>query len=213
MKPMLGCLFLLAVPLAAGPPDPATFSVVAADPETGEAGVAVASRFFSVGSVVPFAQADVGAVATQAFANTTYGPRGLALLRRGTTPREAITALIGRDRERAKRQVGIVDARGRAAAWTLHVPMIKALFEQVATPTKLGPLGLVEVLDWTAAALNRVDRPAFFEKFLPLVRRARELGRSMRIGTNHGSLSDRILNRYGDTPLGMVESALEFVRI
>jgi hypothetical protein len=54
----------------------------------------------------------------------------------------------------------------RAAAWTLHVPMIKALFEQVATPTKLGPLGLVEVLDWTAAALNRVDRPAFFEKFL-----------------------------------------------
>ena len=54
----------------------------------------------------------------------------------------------------------------KAAAWTLHVPMIKALFEQVATPTKLGPLGLVEVLDWTAAALNRVDRPAFFERFL-----------------------------------------------
>ena len=54
----------------------------------------------------------------------------------------------------------------RMAAWTLHVPMIKALFDQVATPTKLGPLGLVEVLDWTAAALNRVDRVAFFEKFL-----------------------------------------------
>jgi hypothetical protein len=54
----------------------------------------------------------------------------------------------------------------KAAAWTLHVPMIKALFEQVATPTKLGPLGLVEVLDWTATALNRVERPVFFEKFL-----------------------------------------------
>jgi len=54
----------------------------------------------------------------------------------------------------------------KMAAWTLHVPMIKALFDQVATPTKLGPLGLVEVLDWTAAALNRVDRAAFFEKFL-----------------------------------------------
>jgi len=54
----------------------------------------------------------------------------------------------------------------KSAAWTLHVPMIKALFEQVATPTKLGPLGLVEVLDWAAAALNRVDRAAFFEKFL-----------------------------------------------
>lgn len=53
----------------------------------------------------------------------------------------------------------------KSAVWTLHVPMIKALFEQVATPTKLAPLGLVEVLDWTAAALNRVDRAAFFEKF------------------------------------------------
>jgi hypothetical protein len=53
----------------------------------------------------------------------------------------------------------------RSAAWTLHVPMIKALFEQVATPTQLGPLGLVEVLDWTAAALNRVDRPEFFKQF------------------------------------------------
>ena len=54
----------------------------------------------------------------------------------------------------------------KSAAWTLHVPMIKALFDQVATPTKLGPLGLVEVLDWTAAVLNRVDRAAFFDKFL-----------------------------------------------
>ena len=54
----------------------------------------------------------------------------------------------------------------KAAAWTLHVPMIKTLFEQIATPTKLGPLDLVEVLDWTAAALNRVDRAAFFEKFV-----------------------------------------------
>ncbi|NOS71762.1 MAG: N-6 DNA methylase [Verrucomicrobia bacterium] len=54
----------------------------------------------------------------------------------------------------------------KSAAWTLHVPMIKALFDQVATPTQLGPLGLVEVLNWTEAALNRVDRAAFFEKFL-----------------------------------------------
>ena len=54
----------------------------------------------------------------------------------------------------------------KSAAWTLHVPMIKALFEQVATPTKLGPLGLVEVLDWTAAALNRVERAEFFARFV-----------------------------------------------
>ena len=54
----------------------------------------------------------------------------------------------------------------KAAAWTLHVPTIKALFEQVATPTKLGPLGLVEVLDWTATALNRVNRRVFFDNFV-----------------------------------------------
>lgn len=54
----------------------------------------------------------------------------------------------------------------KTAAWTLHVPMIKALFEQIATPTKLAPLGLIEVLDWTAAALNRVDRTSFFENFV-----------------------------------------------
>jgi len=56
----------------------------------------------------------------------------------------------------------------KTAAWTLHVPMIKALFEQIATPTKLGPLGLIEVLDWTAAALNRVERPSFFQNFVEL---------------------------------------------
>jgi len=70
-----------------------------------------------------------------------------------------------RDAENHPPEAGAPQFDWRSAAWTLHVPMIKALFEQVATPTKLGPLGLVEVLDWTAAALNRVDRPAFFEKF------------------------------------------------
>ena len=70
----------------ADPPYPSTFSIVAADPETGEVGVAVASRFFAVGSVVPYAKAGVGAVATQAFANTTYGPRGLELLEKGLEP-------------------------------------------------------------------------------------------------------------------------------
>ena len=86
----LAVLLVLAIVCAmarlatADPPYPATFSIVAADPETGEVGVAVASRFFAVGSVVPYAKAGVGAVATQAFANTTYGPRGLELLRRGS---------------------------------------------------------------------------------------------------------------------------------
>ena len=81
------CVSWCALARRAAPPDPATFSIVAADPEAGEVGVAVASRFFAVGAVVPFAKAGVGAVATQAFANTTYGPRGLELSESGLSRR------------------------------------------------------------------------------------------------------------------------------
>jgi uncharacterized Ntn-hydrolase superfamily protein len=103
---------------AAGPPDPATFSIVAADPEAGEVGVAVASRFFAVGSVVPWAQAGVGAVATQSYANTTFGPRGLELLARGATPDEVVTMLLRTDDDREKRQLGVVSADGAAATFS-----------------------------------------------------------------------------------------------
>jgi uncharacterized Ntn-hydrolase superfamily protein len=96
----------------------ATFSIVARDPATGELGVAVASRFFAVGAVVPFARAGVGAVATQSFANTTYGPRGLELLAAGATPAEALAILLRADPDREKRQVGIVAADGAAATFT-----------------------------------------------------------------------------------------------
>ena len=95
-----------------------TFSIVAYDPKTGDLGVAVESKFPAVGSAVPFAAAGVGAVATQSYANTTYGPRGLRMLRQGMTPRRVVAALTGRDKERDKRQVGIVDARGRTASFT-----------------------------------------------------------------------------------------------
>ena len=96
----------------------ATFSIVGYDPETGDLGVAVQSRFFAVGTVVPWARAGVGAVATQSLANTTYGPRGLDLLAAGTAPDEVIATLVGEDPQRADRQVGIVDATGRAATFT-----------------------------------------------------------------------------------------------
>jgi uncharacterized Ntn-hydrolase superfamily protein len=96
----------------------ATFSIVAYDSTTGELGVAVASKFFAVGSVVPWARADVGAVATQAFANTTFGPRGLELMERGLTPQEAIDVLIHDDDRPQRRQVGMVDAMGRSATFT-----------------------------------------------------------------------------------------------
>ncbi len=95
-----------------------TFSIVAFDPKTGDLGVAVASRVLAVGAVVPYAQSGVGAIATQAFANTTYGPKGLALLRKGLTPEQVLKRLLAEDKDREQRQVGIVDAKGRAAAFT-----------------------------------------------------------------------------------------------
>jgi uncharacterized Ntn-hydrolase superfamily protein len=106
------------VPCGAAPPSPATFSIVAADSAAGEVGVAVASRFFAVGAVVPFASAEVGAVATQAFANVSFGPRGLELLERGLEPEEVLRVLLRDDAGRERRQVGVVDAGGRAATST-----------------------------------------------------------------------------------------------
>jgi uncharacterized Ntn-hydrolase superfamily protein len=108
----------LALPLAAAPPGPSTFSIVAADPEAEEVGVAVASRFFAVGSVVPWARAGVGAVATQSNANTTFGPRGLDLLERGASARETLDVLLRGDEGRDGRQVGLVGANGGAASYT-----------------------------------------------------------------------------------------------
>jgi len=97
-----------------------TFSIVAIDPVTGEMGVAVASRYFSVGSVVPWALAGTGAVATQADVNVGYGPRGIDLLREGLTAQQALERLLAEDHFPGKdgRQVAIVDAKGNIAAYT-----------------------------------------------------------------------------------------------
>jgi uncharacterized Ntn-hydrolase superfamily protein len=96
----------------------ATFSIVARDPHNGDLGVAVASKFLAVGSMVPWAQAGAGAVATQALANISYGPRGLSLMSSGGTAAEALETLLAEDPEREHRQAGLVDARGGAAAHT-----------------------------------------------------------------------------------------------
>ena len=95
-----------------------TFSIVALDAATGELGIAVQSKFLAVGAVVPWAKAGVGAIATQSWANTTYGPRGLELLASGLDPDAVAARLVADDGDRAKRQFGIVDARGRAATYT-----------------------------------------------------------------------------------------------
>jgi uncharacterized Ntn-hydrolase superfamily protein len=95
-----------------------TFSIVARDPQSGEMGVAVQSHWFSVGSVVTWAEAGVGAVATQALVEVSYGPLGLALMRAGKPAAEALAALLAADAERELRQVAMVDAEGRVAVHT-----------------------------------------------------------------------------------------------
>jgi uncharacterized Ntn-hydrolase superfamily protein len=104
------------------PPQPIrpvhTFSIVARDPKTGELGVAVQSHWFSVGSTVPWAEAGVGAVATQSFVDPSYGPLGLELIRAGRSAPDALKALLAGDEGRDVRQVAMIDSQGRVDAWT-----------------------------------------------------------------------------------------------
>ena len=101
-----------------GEPVVATFSIAACDLEAAQWGVATQSKFLAVGSVVPWAEPYVGAIATQAYANPRYGPDGLALLREGLSAAEAVERLTAGDEGRAQRQVGIVDGDGRSATFT-----------------------------------------------------------------------------------------------
>jgi len=95
-----------------------TFSIVGYDPKTKELGIAVQSKFLAVGAVVPWAKANVGAIATQALANLDYGEKGLEYLKKGLSPNEVIKKLRETDNEDQSRQVGIVDAKGNSATFT-----------------------------------------------------------------------------------------------
>ncbi|HKQ77136.1 MAG TPA: DUF1028 domain-containing protein [Blastocatellia bacterium] len=95
-----------------------TYSIVARDPETGQLGVAVQSHWFSVGAIVPWAEAGVGAVATQSFVEPAYGPLGLALMRAGKSAPEALKSLLAGDSQATVRQVAMIDAQGRVASHT-----------------------------------------------------------------------------------------------
>ena len=119
--------FLILMPLAGllplsgtsrGEPDVSTFSIVARDPSTGELGVAVQSKFIAVGSVVPYAEAGVGAIASQALGNTRYGPVGLRLLRDGKTAGETVRLMTQADPVRERRQLGIITPDGNASIHT-----------------------------------------------------------------------------------------------
>src|SRR5882724_3079977 len=96
----------------------ATYSIAACDLEAGQWGVATQSKFLAVGSVVPWAEPHVGAVATQAYANPRYGPDGLALLRDGLSAEEVVARLTSADDNRDHRQLGVVDAQGGSASFT-----------------------------------------------------------------------------------------------
>src|SRR6266700_4794540 len=96
----------------------ATYSIVACDLDARQWGVGVQSKFLAVGSVVPWAEAHVGAIATQSYANPRYGPDGLALLRQGLSADEVVERLTAADDGRAQRQLGVVDGEGRAATYT-----------------------------------------------------------------------------------------------
>lgn len=95
-----------------------TYSIVAYDPESGDMGAAVQSHWFSVGSLVPWAEAGVGVIATQAIVNVSYGPNGLDLMREGFTAKQALSKLIDEDEDAGVRQVAMIDADGNVAAHT-----------------------------------------------------------------------------------------------
>jgi uncharacterized Ntn-hydrolase superfamily protein len=113
---LLGAQVLAPAPVPVRPV--ATYSIVARDPDTGQLGVAVQSHWFSVGARVPWAEAGVGAVATQSFTEPAYGPLGLALMKTGRSAPEALAALLAGDSGRDVRQVGMVDAKGNVATHT-----------------------------------------------------------------------------------------------
>src|SRR5581483_7233026 len=96
----------------------ATYSIAACDLDAGQWGVATQSKFLAVGSVVPWAEPHVGAIATQSYANPRYGPDGLALLRQGLTAEETVERLTAADDGRDQRQLGVVDGEGRGATFT-----------------------------------------------------------------------------------------------
>jgi uncharacterized Ntn-hydrolase superfamily protein len=118
MRKHLMLIFVFATFLYSQKRPISTYSIVAYDEKTGEMGVAVQSHWFSVGSVVPWAKAGVGAVATQSFVKIEYGPDGLELMEKGLTAQEALDSLVSRDTSSAVRQVGMVDVNGVVAVHT-----------------------------------------------------------------------------------------------
>jgi uncharacterized Ntn-hydrolase superfamily protein len=154
-----------------------TYSIVARDPATGHLGVAVASRFFAVGAIVPYVRGRVGAIASQAFPNPTYGCDGLRLMEAGAPPEAIISIFTGRDQGHPHRQLHMIDAQGRAAGftgancidWAGHV---QADGVSVAGNMLEGPQVVAEALRAYQASMDR----GFAERLLGAMQAGEDAG-------------------------------------
>jgi len=184
---------------AAGPIRPVhTYSIVARDAATGDLGVAVQSHWFSVGSIVSWAEAGVGAVATQSFVRVDYGPQGLALMRQGVAAPEALKRLVAGDEARDVRQVAMIDARGRVDAFT-GSKCIRAAGHSVGKDYSVQANLMVDAGVWPAMARGyEAAHGDFAERLLAALEAAQAAGGDIR-----GSQSAAILvvrGRRSDTP-------------
>lgn len=175
-----------------------TYSIVARDPVTGDLGVAVQSHWFSVGSIVSWAEAGVGAVATQSFVRVDYGPQGLSLMKKGVAAPDALKRLVADDEGRDVRQVAMIDARGRVDAFT-GSKCIRAAGHSVGKNYSVQANLMVDAGVWPAMARGyeaaRGDLP---ERLLAALEAAQAAGGDIR-----GSQSAAILvvrGRRSDTP-------------
>ncbi len=196
---------------------PGTFSIVARDPETGDLGVATQSRFIAVGAVVPWARAEIGAVATQARANVSFGPKGLDRMGRGEDAADVIAHLTREDPQAPMRQVGMVDGQGRAAAFTGEECLAWAGHVVGAGFCTLGNiLASEEVVHEMAAAFERTEE-ALPERLLAALEAGQQAGGDrrgqqsaamlvVRKGGSYGGFTDRYIDlRVDDHPTPIAE--------
>ena len=170
----------VAVSLASTVRPVATYSIVARDAATGELGVAVQSHWFSVGSAVPWAEAGVGAVATQSFVELSYGPLGLDLMRAGKSASVALKALLAADTEEAVRQVAMVDAAGQVAAHT-GARCIEAAGHQTGAGYSVQANLMAKPTVWTAMACAYEEaKGPFAERLLAALEAAEREGGDIR---------------------------------
>jgi uncharacterized Ntn-hydrolase superfamily protein len=205
-----------------------TFSIVAADPESGEVGVAVQSKFLCVGAVVPWARGGIGAVATQASAETSFGPRGLDLLQQGYAPTDVIEELLSTDESPASRQFAVVDRQGRAASHTGE-----DCFEHAGSRTGEGYacqgnlLASANVVPAMAHAFESASNLRLAERMLAALQAGQQAGGDRRgqesaallvvkPGGGYGGKNDRYLDLrvdHHDQPIGELEALLGLHRL